>query len=847
MAIASQRTPAPCTYCVKTKKHCTFEWLKSQESHLRVKKDVHSDMTTKANKRFKNNSYSQSSSNNTQASESDSSTSPDCFDQNHYMDGSTTSLDTEPAQDYPFVDPTLQQYPYDQCSFGSHGEMSLPGYQYEQMNYPTSSYPYDFPNGNVLVPQVMSPQAGIIWNQPNASDISFLSPNSKRPLLTFDEYTSDEPDHDGGTFAIPIGLLDPSPISLADRLSRSVNHNIVSEGLMKIYHDSMENALSCWLAERTCPYLNKTKMIAQAPAAATTEKYTRVSSDEDWTNRMFNRVYRLDRVAGRIRTRPLSHNEERAASKALYLVIMAFATQWSQGSQRSREEFPSPSEHSSTMESHSLSTSPNSTTADNYDDFDRRLQETYWHEARNALLLCAETESFKVAFANIIFAFIQKPLSTETRASIRHAAATSCVFSASTFDINLIEDEVERVLAEDAPPMYFEQGIRNAHLLRDRLLRLEQELDGTGEKLLGAENRTTVDLVAWLGYMGDTITSTSLHRPLVVSDDECDVLPEAIEALRLSDSELPQQRPGASRLWSDYMFLQERFNRTHEAIRFPCTYDEAAAGLTDAAPIKVLLYRKVQAIQNLITRHAVSSKIEQAIQDAKGVYHHWKVVYEPFVHDLIEHHDSLHPRLQAWYICLTSHYYLAALLLAESMKQVDTASLGLKSHQLHRDAGNVIHSLRRHNSLMIASVAARATPHDNSTFPTSDFHHAMSSGALLTEPWTALLIRAFFKATIVLLQDASSLSGQGSIRLQLTRGAEECVRAIKYLGRKSDTAVLAGEMLTIAINRTIKNNNVPPMSDLAPGHEYSVLDDKTLEIFHELCNDTNGPQLDILV
>jgi len=228
------------------------------------------------------------------------------------------------------------------------------------------------------------------------------------------------------------------------------------------------------------------------------------------------------------------------------------------------------------------------------------------------------------------------------------------------------------------------------------------------------------------------------------------------------------------------------------------------------------------------------------------------MVYEPFVQDLIEHHDTLHPRLQAWYICLTAHYYLAALLFTDAMYQVDSACLGLSSHRLHRQSGNVIPSLRRHNSLMIASVAHRATPHENASFPHSDFHHAMNSGALLTEPWTALLIRAFFKATVLLLQDASSPSSQGEVRTKLIRGAKECVRAIKYLGRKSDTAVLAGEMLTAAIDNQVnqKTEFMQKTEFLHPQFDTVQLDNVQLDnlgMFNDLCDETTGPRFELLI
>src|SRR6201999_2620603 len=115
------------------------------------------------------------------------------------------------------------------------------------------------------------------------------------------------------------------------------NHTLMSESLMKIYHDSMENALSCWLNERTCPYRYKQRLITNGSPDSTQQSLKQAWA-EDWPNRIFRRVFALDRMAGKIRNKPLTKLEERSASKALYLVIMAFATQWAQASKRSQEE-----------------------------------------------------------------------------------------------------------------------------------------------------------------------------------------------------------------------------------------------------------------------------------------------------------------------------------------------------------------------------------------------------------------------------------------------------------------------------------------------------------------------------
>jgi hypothetical protein len=73
-------------------------------------------------------------------------------------------------------------------------------------------------------------------------------------------------------------------------------------------------------------------------------------------------------------------------------------------------------------------------------------------------------------------------------------------------------------------------------------------------------------------------------------------------------------------------------------------------------------------------------------------------------------------------------------------------------------------------------------------------------GALLTEPWTDLLIRVFSKSAIILLTESANLAKiSSSHAAELALRAEDCIRALKYLGRKSDTARVAGDTLDGAL------------------------------------------------
>jgi len=122
------------------------------------------------------------------------------------------------------------------------------------------------------------------------------------------------------------------------------------------------------------------------------------------------------------------------------------------------------------------------------------------------------------------------------------------------------------------------------------------------------------------------------------------------------------------------------------------------------------------------------------------------------------------------------------------------------------------------------------------------WHFALNAGALLTEPWTALLIHVFSKSAVLLLKesdeaadevadeaaqesssssnksslgeissstssidgtDQDSYTGQAKAEI-LARRADDCIRALKYLGRKSDTARLVADTLDDALRARIK-------------------------------------------
>jgi hypothetical protein len=125
-------------------------------------------------------------------------------------------------------------------------------------------------------------------------------------------------------------FTDPSSANLEYRLASTTNKSFISGNLMKIYHDSMENALSCWLTEKTCPYDVEVRPYVRK--AQMKENPMAKEWGSLWSNRICERVCNLDKRCGSLGGRPLSRSEDSAVDMALRKTIMSFATQWAYSS-----------------------------------------------------------------------------------------------------------------------------------------------------------------------------------------------------------------------------------------------------------------------------------------------------------------------------------------------------------------------------------------------------------------------------------------------------------------------------------------------------------------------------------
>ncbi|KAF2031139.1 hypothetical protein EK21DRAFT_63747 [Setomelanomma holmii] len=604
------------------------------------------------------------------------------------------------------------------------------------------------------------------------------------------------------------GALPCPAISFASDLVLTTNNAFLTEGLLRIYHNSFENALSCWVTERTCPYSTKADVALINDARP------------DW-NRIYHRVFRLDRLAANIRGRQLTYTEDQAASRALNLAIYAFATQWAQSSHRSNAKYPF--DGADSKGAVDAETKEGTVSGP---EFDRMLQIRAWHEAQNALQTASEIESFRVVLAQIVFALTQKPVEDED-AVREEALGTESLPENGTLGADQGVNECEDLLSKlnlaidaDGPPTHLEQGLRLIHSLRSRMAiyngkpRLQSGAThgskhyrpSTGR--LDNADRAAVDLLFWLGVMFDTLSAAMNKRPLVVSDEDSDIYPNGPEHMDTfaADGNATVAVDSKDGLWDGYLFARQDNRLQENPVRWPCSFDQAAALLCDAAPVKVVLFRKITRIQTLLTRNARGAKVEASLSAALDIYAHWERLYAPFIGDCIEYHDHLHPRIQSWYTCLAGHWHLATLLLADLIEIVDESELGIEGNRLQRISTEFLARFREGNCRVVSDMARCACPRENASFSKShEFHFALNEGSLLTEPWTAVLIRAFAKAGVILLEsDAMLPSLSMSDMGDAFQRADDCVRALWYLGRKSDMALSAAKILGNALKERRK-------------------------------------------
>jgi hypothetical protein len=218
----------------------------------------------------------------------------------------------------------------------------------------------------------------------------------------------------------------------------------------------------------------------------------------------------------------------------------------------------------------------------------------------------------------------------------------------------------------------------------------------------------------------------------------------------------------------------------------------AARSIARSAPIKILIFRHVSYLQNILRRKEFGRSIEDAIWEATLVYRYWNTIYAPLYRDLVQNYASVYTRLRAWFVCIYIPWHLASLMLADIIEHVDENKLGVDENSETRARMNMVSRIRTSSTDELAELARVIAPGDGAE-QLPEYHHAVNEGPLLTEPWTILLVRAFTKAALYHLDKAKDAKAQpwggsghpGMGAHDSVRKTEYCAKALASLGQKS--------------------------------------------------------------
>ncbi|KAM6536035.1 hypothetical protein FALCPG4_005555 [Fusarium falciforme] len=588
-------------------------------------------------------------------------------------------------------------------------------------------------------------------------------------------------------------------------MMRTSNRHTVTEGLLKIYCDVLENNLACWLTDQTCPYTTSMPQtvnlgLAATPAAPVLNGFGPAQ--------FYHRVVWLDSVAEENEILSFTASESRAASRALELSIIALSSQWSscRNVQGYRLWKQSGGAANPEAELHDMDGA----------DFERCLQSAVWDQAREALQRVSEVESCRVVYAEILFSLAQKPATTASSTS----SARSGFPNRTLHRQGSAWPRVFGILCQGGAPVFLERAARKIDVIkfkfdaaREEQLRAKPKSWARRDSkraaptaTVGPEERATIGFLYWLAVMCDTVSSSTHERPLALAaEEEASGCPEAEPQKSLDGAgKVVEQR---SLRWQLEFFKPDRPSHLH----WPAPNLATLESISRSVPIKVLLFRKVAQLQNALCRRR-HAQIDGIIQSAIATYRWWNVTHGALFRKLAQVYSGLPSRIKASFICVAIPWHLGVMMMADLIDFADERGLGQEAARQARFESRLTARMVRSSSLELADLARLTCPIDGergNPIQLPGYHPAVSTSAILTEPWTVLLVRAFARASShhldvmddfrcneweALGHDARELRESG-------RRAEECIRALWFLGQRSSMAQDIANLLLARLTR----------------------------------------------
>ncbi|KAM0424211.1 hypothetical protein ACHAPT_010583 [Fusarium lateritium] len=800
---ASEAELQPCSYCTKTKKQCTMNWAWSQVQitaalAAAAREDSSLECIIPGRRRQSTVGNDAAEAQPPTMTDTAFTMPPACEPGPSHQDPQGQGLF---SQELPSLDLSFPEGSLDALPFGSvpPENNSIPGHDFDvsafeegtsSSDYLADSLSHHLSAGSESICSQAPPEVQFDDSFSASHQAEPIAPSrssrsgSSRPGSDKSRQRQKRRRTSRSLSAQQTGSL--SPFSVDQSMMARSNTQFISTNLLKIYHDVLEHNLSCWLTEVTCPY---------RPGSNTSPHSEWGAS---WTNRIYIRTQRLDRVAQSAKLIQLTRSEDQAATRALHLAIMAFATQWAQGSRRQKERYPS---FGDPLEDDR----PEDFLDEISEEFDRNIQKHFWEQAQKALQDVADVESYRVACAEMVFGLTQKPWAHDDSTSATDGF-DFLLGQETRFNADSMMAELGDIIARDGAPVFMERAARKMHALKFQFDSTKRGMDGfrRGKKasnslsVMSPEDRGTVGLLFWLSIMFDTVSSSMNERPVVVSDAESQ-----------HDDARQQTTDSADGQWNVPLFIQDSLEQPYRVVHWPCTYEAAAEAVTKSAPVKVLLYRHVSYLQNILRKGGRGEKVEQIIRNSISVFRYWNLTHGAFFKELLHDYEAVPGRIQSWFVCISCHWHLAALMLADLIEYVDENELGEASISYGRLGSKMVSRIREASARELSDLAKVSTPDRGTTgmiSPSlSHFHDAVNEATILTEPWTMILIRGFSKAAVLLISEANDflefgLTTRGSFQESLMR-AEECTKGLWLLGKKSDMARRVADRLSLAIHR----------------------------------------------
>jgi hypothetical protein len=673
------------------------------------------------------------------------------------------------------------------------------------------------------------------------------------------------------------------------RLADKSNKITISNDLMKIYFDTLENALECWIDVETCPYRIETDVGLRSHIV---NEQTRLSS---FSTTLYNRVHRLDAVFSRQRPRPLSRAEDSGSSEALKLAIMAFACQWSHSSRSSPTNLYEKT-LALTDEDHAVEPRPTSDfEASDTQEFERLLRLSVWHESQRCLSRWRYCGSFRVILASIVLFCSQQPLDEDEPNEFREnhlnpfASQDLGAGKSGHSSLGCLDDQLNssalssnttaQVFANKSIPdltlfsssfngheglQHLEIGLRQLLNWRKSIISSHlhkqngafhtetTEAPCDGNALPGSQNLSDFNRLFWLGVMCDTTSSVLNQRSLIIPDTE--TFTSSGGVTRLDMDSITTTTFGASRwrpdvdhhhppkrmtqsvdIWGSYLLDADRiWRRSLVATENLSTSQFKSKMIKQGVPLKMLFWRKVGRLQNMISSHKqqpmsspTPTEVENAIKEALAVHQYWTVNYGEFFTACTREHLNLSIQSRSWYLVLVLGWNMACLILARYIDFVDRNAMSERLGQSLRGSSALTSELKKASAYAIAEAAGVSSclPATSSslsaeedaslaagTSTTKSSHPVLlGQSAILSDPHTEKVVKALEIASEILLdwlrQWRSPEVGDYVPHLswlytntssdEISRHCVSCINALNLLKSKSDVARLTAEHLIV--------------------------------------------------